>query len=112
MRLAAQQLVDRADANAKAARADLLATVSELRLRLDPRVIAAEGMETLVDRTHDATRRTSDAARANPIMTAGGLAAVLAAIGLRIWLVRRAKSQAAETSATTSVKDPNSTSRV
>jgi len=99
MKKAAEQLVDHANVRSDAARAALMATLDELRLRLDPRIIAAEQMEALLGRAQRTANDVGTNVRARPVATTGGLVAFLVAVGLRVWIARRAKSRTGETSA-------------
>jgi len=77
-----------AKAEASAAKARLLATVDTLRHRLDPQVLAAEQAEAIGAKAYT-LMRSRPARRA---ITAGGILAVLAALGAFVWLARRGRN--------------------
>lgn len=90
--------VRNAEADAEAARARLTRTLHALQDRLNPRTVAREAAETLVERGGDAARVSADAIRANPAKAAGAaalLAAVLARHRIAAAFRRRKRNHAA-----------------
>lgn len=99
MRKVVDRVVLNAERDAKAARARLMGTTTELRHRLDPRVLAAEGAESLADRAQALVHAAGTTAKARPYASAGGLAAFVAAVGFRYWIGRRKTASEATDSA-------------
>lgn len=81
--------VKSAERDAQDARAQLMGTLTALRGRLAPRALAAEGADALAQKTHSMLQTTEQAARDRPMTAGTSILALIAAIGLRLWLARR-----------------------
>lgn len=84
----ADTLVKHAEREAERSRLQFFATFAELRRRIDPRVIAAEAAENMVGRANHLLDDTKASARNHPGVAAGGAAAFVLAVGLRLWLAK------------------------
>jgi hypothetical protein len=82
----ADLLVVQAQLEAVRSRAQFLATLAEIRYRIDPRVIAAESFDSALDRAADLIDTTKTSVRSRPLVWLGALATFLVLIGLRSWL--------------------------
>lgn len=88
MKREADLLVGQAERNARVARARLLATLAEIRHRIDPRVIAAETAEGALARANHLLDDAKTAIKDRPAITAASGVAFAAAVGLRFWLAK------------------------
>lgn len=77
-----------AETEAARSRAQFMATLEEIRYRVDPRVIAAETKDNIVGRANRLFETTTTAVRDRPMLAIAGLLAFAAAVGVRIWFSR------------------------
>ncbi len=74
---------ERARRDAEAARARIIATLGEIRHRIDPRTVAAEAAHGLLDRVNLALGEASSTARSRPWLVAVGATLVGVALTYR-----------------------------
>lgn len=89
MKNEAELLVKYAEREVVRSRGQLMATIAEIRHRIDPRVMAAETADKIVGRASDALSATTSSVKSHPVLSLGGVAAFVGALGLRTWLARR-----------------------
>jgi ElaB/YqjD/DUF883 family membrane-anchored ribosome-binding protein len=96
---------ERARLEAEAARARIIATLSEIRRRIDPRTIASETAHDLLDRVNNQLGQASSAAKSRPWLVAVGATLVGVALTYRARMT-------AEDGSESSSKQPNSPGKV
>jgi phage terminase small subunit len=84
---AATRQVESAEANAAAARADVLATLQEIRHRIDPRVIVAETAERSLTRVNDVLDGAQATVKTHPWLVLLGASLLGLAVAARARLL-------------------------
>jgi hypothetical protein len=84
-----EQAVSDAERESHRSRTQVMATLAEIRRRTNPRIVATETADDLLNRANQLLQTTTTTIRTRPVLALSGFAAFMIAIGLRFWLARR-----------------------
>lgn len=94
MKRAADLLIAHEKRSVEKARTELFATLTEIRHRLDPRVIAAETAENIAGRASQLVDSARTTVGEHKVASTGGVLAFVIAVALRIWISRKSGDRA------------------